>query len=118
MKKALLVAALITVLLIAGCAPDSGGSEPKAADIRGIVTQLDARGDGIVMLIEAEAASSGQYDKASVRADEKTIVTDSEGNTLALEDIAAGNTAEAVFDGPVAESYPVQAYAGSITIIR
>lgn len=89
----------------------------SAVNIRGKVTELSETKDGIVMLVEADATWDGEYDIATVRADANTRVEDMGGNALLPRDVALGDAVEVVFSGPVAESYPVQAYAGSIRII-
>ena len=86
----------------------------SAAHIRGTVTELSDTQDGIVMLVEAEATWDGEYDIATVRADANTQIEDATGNVLSPNDIALGDAGEVLFSGPVAESYQVQAYAGSI----
>jgi hypothetical protein len=61
----------------------------------------------------------GAYDAASVTVDEASAVlrrTDAGYEEAALADLRPGDLAEVWFDGPVAESYPVQARAGTLVI--
>ena len=90
----------------------------SAVNIRGKVTELSETKDGIVMLVEAQMPQAREYDIATVRVDENTRVEDTDGKVLSPNDIVLGDAVEVVFSGPVAESYPVQAYAGSIRIIE
>lgn len=89
----------------------------SAVGIRGAVMDITA-GEGIItMLVEATGSDYGMYDKASVRVDKETVVMRNE-EPAAMEEITAGALVEVVFDGPVAESYPVQGYAGRVRVIR
>ena len=90
----------------------------SAAHIRGTVTELSDTQDGIVMLVKADVPEAGLYDIATVRADANTRIENADGSALSPNDIALGDAVEVVFSGPVAESYPVQAYAGSIRVFK
>lgn len=90
----------------------------SAAHIRGTVTELSSTQDGIVMLVKADEPGAGEYDIATVRTHANTQIEDADGNALSQSDIALGDAVEVVFSGPVAESYPVLAYAGSIRVLR
>lgn len=90
------------------------------AHIRGTVKNLIQGKDGITFLVEGSLDPDTQYDKASVTATKNTIVTIQGVNTLVALDfteVKEGQLVEITFTGAVAESYPVQAQAGSITII-
>ena len=88
--------------------------------IRGTAKSLVQGKDGITFLVEGSLDKDTLYDKASVTATQNTIVTIKGVNTLIALDfteIKEGQLVEVTFTGPVAESYPVQAQAGIITII-
>ncbi len=90
----------------------------SAADITGRVTHISQAKDGIVMLVEADEPKTGQYDKASVRVGKETsIIKDNTGDVLSYSDIKTEDMVQIVFEGPVAESYPIQASALSVFII-
>ena len=58
--------------------------------------------------------------KASIRITKSTKLQRQGGKEtlITFEDLKSGLKAEAAFVGPVAESYPVQANAGCVTILR
>ena len=91
-------------------------SMTSAVSITGIITSLTDADNGIIILVETDTPAAGQYDKARVKVDEKTVIEDSMGQTAAISAIKAGDIVSAVFSGSVAESYPVQAYASFIRI--
>jgi beta-N-acetylhexosaminidase len=111
---------------MAACGDDSEADvddDPGDPSIRGsITTKTDATDGGDVLghlLIEGEIEPDTQYDKASVRVDEDTEIYRLTGGVMedaSWDDLAQEQTVEAWFEGPVAESYPVQAYAGRIVI--
>ena len=102
--------------------PLSGGewleTVVSAVDIVGKVTRLSSGTGSIILMVEAGTVEHDEYDAASVRADENTVVKSNDGIAAALSDIAEGDTVSVVFNGPVAESYPVQAYASCIRILQ
>jgi hypothetical protein len=128
---ALIVALTGALLLAAACGDDdeAGVDDDDTAspsptthagpDIRGEITQrLDGNGETIgTILIEGEVQPDTEYDKASVRIDAETELTTPSGATLTWDDLVLGATVEATFEGPVAESYPVQAYASKIVVL-
>ena len=91
----------------------SGGS----GGIAGFITELS----GTAALIEENPFEDSGSDKASVGITAATRIFIQQGQDrvpAAPEDLAIGQLVEATFVGPVAESYPVQTRAGSITIIE
>lgn len=113
--------------LLLGCAP-SGSAPVAGADIRGTITdiyQADAqsREGGIIgsLLIEGVIEEDTQYDKASVTITEKTRIFEQKGQdrlAVTFESLQIGQRVEAWFTGPVMESYPVQATASEVVILR
>ncbi|MDZ4064448.1 MAG: DUF3221 domain-containing protein [Coriobacteriia bacterium] len=109
------VAALALTFVAAGC-----GSAPptEPPSISGTVTNYVADGTGGgSFLIENGTPGSSDYDIASVRVDSKTKIFDATNDLATFADIAKGSNLDVWFTGPVAESYPVQATAGSIRIL-
>lgn len=100
--------------------PSSGAELLEGAQsapaIRGVVTDISGNADGITMLVEEEPEVD-MLMKASVRMDEKTPVVGENGESTGLDAIEKGGIVEVVFDGPVAESYPLQGRALLVTII-
>lgn len=109
------LAALALALVAVGCSASPPNDPPS---ITGVVTQYmtDGTGGGS-FLIETDGTGSGDYDIASVHVDSKTKIFDAADDPAAFADIAQGSRLEVWFTGPVAESYPVQATAGTIRIL-
>ena len=113
---------VLAALLFAACGGDSGDIGDRDPDIRGEITSLTpGSGDTLVtILIEGKVEPDTGYDKASLRVAKDTEVVRLQGADQVeadWSDLAEGQQVEAWFEGPVAESYPVQAKAGRIVII-
>ncbi|MEZ6141989.1 MAG: DUF3221 domain-containing protein [Zavarzinella sp.] len=70
-------------------------------------------------LCDGERNPAFEYDKASVRVNEKTKILRLQGDKLVpatLKDLKEGGQVDVWLVGPVAESYPVQGTAGKIVI--
>lgn len=127
MKRTLLTQVTTTLLMAAvvlalsGCGA-SAPTEPPG--ITGVITALSeplagAPSGGAVatMLVEAEEPSdTAVSDKASVTVTSETELLDATGAATSPEALAEGQTVEVWFEGPVAESYPVQGTAGTVRI--
>ncbi len=87
-------------------------------EIRGTITQLQASEDGAVILVETPSGDEvAAYDKAAVRLTQQTpIMLDSQ--RLQLKQLEVGMYVAIQFEGPVAESYPVQAVAREVEVIQ
>lgn len=71
--------------------------------------------------VQGDPDAQMPYDQANVRLTDETKIYKKQGNKLvaaSLANIAAGTIVEVHFEGPVAESYPVQATAGKIVIVE
>ncbi len=125
----------LLLLLMAGCAgappTDSTGTVPSPADdgasdmdvsIRGDIVDIQAAdGTGTSVRIEGEIEPDTAYDAAVVSITEQTKIyrqTGSERREVTADELASGQRVEAVFTGPVMESYPVQATASQIVILE
>lgn len=109
-------ASVITSMLIA-CTVGPPSGEPS---IRGMVSELamaDGEEPGAAMLITGSAANGFEYDIAQVRAVSTTRVYDSADRLIDVGDLENGMLVEVWLDGPVAESYPVQATAGAMRVL-
>ncbi len=105
---------LLVVFLISptGCSPD-----PGPPDLVGIVESVSFLDDGgATLLVEGDPDAGYQYYLASVRVGRDTPVYLTDGSRGTPEDLTTGLTLKIWFDGPVAESWPVQAQAGRIEI--
>jgi hypothetical protein len=94
--------------------------ESGAIGIRGVVTDIVRGKDGITMLVEGKLEHDTSFDKASVTVNMESTVL--RGKTtiiglLAFSEIRKGDTVEVTFNGPVAESYPVQGVAATVRIV-
>ena len=110
-------------LALTGCAPSVPSTEP---DIRGVVTDVSgAGGETVSMRVvwtdDAAVGAQAAYDGAQVtaNADTEWLSRVPDGSIAAAEasEVAVGTVVEAWFEGPVAESYPVQATAKTIVIV-
>jgi len=107
------IALAVTALLATACAAGVPTDPPA---ITGLVSTASGSGDGTTILV----TGSGQVDKASVFIDARTTLlrkTDTGTSALLLADITAGARVSVWFDGPVAESYPVQGHAGTVLLL-
>jgi major membrane immunogen (membrane-anchored lipoprotein) len=106
---------LAAMLLVSAC---TANDEGDAIGMRGEVTSITT-GERTVILVEGKVEEDTTHDKASVtiKPETKIVKVGEDGTDTAAkpEDIKLFDNVEVVFDGPVAESYPVQ---GSAKLIR
>lgn len=87
--------------------------EGEKSDMVGNISDISSN----TILIEGIWAKGNQYDKAYVSFDEDTIIVN--GNTeegFNARNFVEGMMVKVIFDGPVKESYPVQAKARKIMV--
>lgn len=131
MRAAFAVLMITLVMLALGCGKkesgdSSAGTSGTKPDIIGEVKKIETvKGDGTDvigrLLIEGSRKGNTAVDRATVTVTNKTRILEQVGNDLKpskLSSIVVGQPVEARFTGPVAESYPVQAAAGEIVILR
>ncbi len=111
----LLACALFITLGAAGCS-----SSPGAPHITGlIVTIEDSR---VLVVADLDEVTTNFEDWEGRRAISFTVTDKTEirlgGGKGSVEDLAVGRQVEAWADGPIAESYPEQAKAKKIAILR
>jgi hypothetical protein len=100
--------------------PTASPSAPPAApgDITGAVRDVRRSTAGpAVLLVVADDPAAGQVDRAWVTVTPATAVWTAKGRRGDAGDLKRGEVVAVWFDGPVAESYPVQAKAGAIRIL-
>lgn len=106
---------------------DAGAKEKM--DIRGKITHVrraepgGAVDDRLIgsILIEGVKEPDTKFDRASVRVTDETkifVQRDKGRRQASFDDLRAGERVEARFTGPVMESYPVQANASEIVILK
>jgi hypothetical protein len=96
----------------AGNREDPDAVTTRSPSIRGTLTKRTP--DRI--LIEEEPLDSSGSAKASLRLTAKTRVVRGSGETARVEDLRVGQQVSAWFDGPVMQSYPIQAAAAAVRI--
>lgn len=129
MNRRILAAALAVLLAAPACGAAGGPEQPtlslnvpgESADIIGSVTQVERTGEEPRLLVEQVPTRSTGYPIASVYVTPRTrILARSGGRTTraTAADLAVGTRVQVWFTGPVRESYPVQADAGTLLIER
>lgn len=128
MRRAMIATVVVSVVLLAGCAarvPD------RTPDMQGAhVAAQSGNGDERTLRLEVDIDAAKQagiqdagegYDVASVRVDRKTVIlrqgTDG-AEKATVDDVVGARFLNVWFTGAVAESYPVQATAGTIVILE
>ncbi|MFQ3651857.1 MAG: DUF3221 domain-containing protein [Gemmataceae bacterium] len=103
--------------------PEPKEVPPPKADIRGNVEMLTVlKGRGVLgsLRIVGSKEKDTQYDQAVVRVPSTAKIylwKDGKKVEAKFADLKKGDTVQAIFTGPVAESYPVQATAGEVLIL-
>lgn len=118
-------AVLAVCAALAGCAAGGPSAPAGEPDIRGVVTDVSGAGESVSMRVvwmdDAAIGAQAGYDAAQVTAtgDTEVLTRAVDGSITAAEasDVAVGTVVEAWFEGAVAESYPVQATAGTLVIV-
>ena len=108
----------------------TGGTETPGvkADIRGAITRMTPSGEdglskGIIgaILVEGKIEKDTGFDRAFVEITRGTLILKKEGEEfrkVSFESLKIGQETQAVFTGPVRESYPVQATAREFIILN
>ena len=116
----LAMAAMLAPAALGGCAslaPPNG--EPS---IRGSVTSIAPRPDGLgVILVEETSPQGLEFDRASLAITEDTKLLKRVGDDYVestFDDIRASMVVEVWITGPVRESYPVQADADTVVAVE
>lgn len=113
---------LFGIVALSGCSPDNL-QVTKQSDIHGSIIKLTKNQAGEILgsiLVEGEKGSK-PYDKASIKVTQKTKINENSANNIVKSNFDAlyeNLRVEVRFIGPVAESYPVQATADEITILK
>jgi hypothetical protein len=122
------------MVLSAGAACGNGSSDPTAADpsksalrnattpdIHGTITRTNASSGRQTILVEENPAERSGSLKAltTINATTAIVRRTTQGDRPAtIAELLEGKTVDVWFDGPVAESYPVQALAKRVIILN
>lgn len=113
---------LLAVALAAGCGMPSGATLPdETPSIEGTIQQSSAIQGGRRILVEASPPVAGREPAAYITVLPGAAVLAGSGETVArasADELVVGVRARVWFTGPVAESFPVQATAGTVLIVR
>ena len=110
--------ALLALVVASAC---GGGAANRVADIAGIVTNVSGRTDGVTVLVESDPSTPSSGAKAAVAVTSGTRITRrAQGGDVAAtaRELTPGVQVEVWFDGPAAMSYPIQAKALAVVIVR
>lgn len=122
MKRIIIIVIIVLILVLCSIAVYDNfvdRSKNLKVDIRGTITNITKFGDTATILVEGQIENDTSYDKASVRIDSNTLITKlALSRSVSISEIKIGDKVEVTFKGAVAESYPVQATAGSVHIIE
>jgi hypothetical protein len=113
---------LLAAALVAGCGMPSGATLPsEAPSIEGAIRQSSAVQAGRRILVEATTPVAGREPAAYITVLPGADVLAGSGETVvraSADELVVGARVRAWFTGPVAESFPVQATAGTVLILR
>ena len=91
----------------------------SAPGIRGVITKSDSTAGSRFILVEENPGDTTGSQKASVRFNDQTKIYRRSGSSLekiGRADLANGKKVSVWFEGPVAESYPVQGSAAVVVL--
>ncbi len=113
MKRSILVIIVLSlIILIAGCTLEDD------VGIRGEVKEIFKEDKDITgIYVEGEIDEYFAYDKASISFTDKTKIYMGD-NKVEINQLKEGQIVEVIFDGAVAESYPVQGKAKKVKILE
>ncbi|HMQ52241.1 MAG TPA: DUF3221 domain-containing protein [Anaerolineae bacterium] len=125
-RWSLLVWGLGLLGLLSACGPAPAVVPATNPAIRGGITnhQVSTGPNNDILgsiLIEGQVESDTSFDKAAVTITAQTRIYEQLGQerrSTTFEALRVGQRVEAWFDGPVAESYPVQARASDVVILN
>jgi hypothetical protein len=113
---------LLTAALVAACGMPSGASLPNdAPSIEGTIRESSAIQAGRRIFVEATAPVPGREPAAYITVLRGADVLAGSGETVvpaSADELVVGARVRVWFKGPVAESFPVQATAGTVLILR
>ena len=127
MRRSRLLPALLALVVAVPTLADDKDRDEEKVSIRGMPASVspadeDGKKAGVLgtVLMEGRKDKDTKYDKAMVKVTKATKIFQQVGRELkpaSFDDIKPGVKMEIQFQGPVAESFPVQATAGKIVIL-
>ena len=125
---ALAALAVLVAAVVGGCggataarpaSPSPSAPPSGPAAITGVVDTLTPGGDAgtVTLLVVADGSAYGEYDRASVTVVPASTVWTADGQRGDASDLVRSARIAVWFEGPVRESYPVQATAGVVQIL-
>jgi len=113
---------IVLAVLLAGCGMPSAATLPdEDPSIEGTIQQSSAIQAGRRILVEATPPVAGREPAAHVAVlPSADVLADSAGTVVraSADELVVGTRVRVWFTGPVAESFPVQATAGTVLILR
>ncbi|WP_052738657.1 hypothetical protein [Pontibacter korlensis] len=114
---------LLVVAIVMSCRQEPKRMPDTLPDVYGYVTDIkrtanNGSGAMAVVAIKALEGVEANYDDASVKIDEHTLLEDQTGEPLTLAELREGHEIQAWFDGDVLASKPVQGRAKAVRIKR
>jgi beta-N-acetylhexosaminidase len=116
-KTVILIFCFIFVLSFAACNKESNDK----IGIRGEISKISTNASGKItsIFVEGKIEQDTGHDKASISVKENIKIYEADGKKkVEASSLKEGMRVEVVFEGPVRESYPVQADAKTIRIIK
>ena len=86
----------------------------ESPNIRGTLNEITPGPSGGTLLVQ----DSGTGARASLRLTPSSRLAKADGTYLSFRELAVGQTVEAWYDGPVAESDPVQVNARAVRLVK
>lgn len=120
-KIVILLFCFIFVLGFAGCNKESNKKSNSKLGIRGEIKKVSKNDKGNItgIFVEGKIERDTEYDKASIYITEKTKIFEGDGKKkLEPSSLKEGMKVEVDFEGPVRESYPIQADAKVIRVLN
>jgi beta-N-acetylhexosaminidase len=116
-KMAVLLLCLIFVLSFAGCNKESNNK----LGIRGEIQKISTNTSGNItsLFVEGKIEQDTGHDKASISITKKTKIYEADGKKkIEASSLKEGMKVEVVFEGSVRTSYPIQADAKTIRVLK
>lgn len=119
-RTVVILLSLLVLLLGSACVTATPRLPAEPAGITGEITSMpEGTQPPFTILVEGGKQPEGAVsDKASVTISEKTVVVGPNGNRVEADALREGAAVKVWFEGPVAESYPVQGGAGYVQLTK
>ncbi|WP_439880026.1 DUF3221 domain-containing protein [Pontibacter sp. MBLB2868] len=84
--------------------------------INAISTDRDADAVRAMVMVKAVEGVEAKYREANISIDDKTLIEDSKGEKLTVEQLQEGQEIQAWFEGDVVETLPARGYVKAVRI--